>query len=238
MKLAIMQPYFFPYIGYWQLIHAADCFVLFDDVQYIRHGWINRNRILKPGGGWQYILVPLKKHNGREVIKNVLVHPDAKWKDLILAQLTHYKKKARYFTETYQLVREALFGADEQGIAALNMSIVKTLCSALGMKKDILMSSAQQYDYANVADAGEWALRIAEQMGAAEYINPIAGMDLFSREEFLARGITLSFLKPKEVVYAQPGEFIPALSIIDVLMFNGVERTKGLLDQYAVTISV
>lgn len=238
MKLAIMQPYFFPYIGYWQLIHAADCFVLFDDVQYIRHGWINRNRILKPGGGWQYIVVPLKKHNGREVIKNVLVHPDNKWKDLILAQLHHYKKKARYFTETYQLVRGALFGAHEQGIAALNMSIVKALCSVLEMKKDILTSSAQQYDYANVGDAGEWALRIAEQMGAKEYINPVGGKDLFSKEKYSASGITLSFLQSKEVIYSQLGDFIPALSIIDVLMFNGVEGTKGLLDQYTVTMSL
>jgi len=237
MKLAIMQPYFFPYIGYWQLIHAVDCFVLFDDVQYIRHGWINRNRVLKPDGGWQYILVPLKKHDGRELIKNVLIHPDKKWKDLILAQLTHYKKKARYFAETYQLVEDALSSTNEQGIAALNCSIVKILCSALDLKKDIRMSSAQQYDYTNVGDAGEWALRIAEQMGATEYINPIGGQDIFSKEKYSASGITLSFLESKEVVYAQSGEFIPALSIIDALMFNGVEGTKGLLDRYTITMS-
>jgi len=237
MKLAIMQPYFFPYIGYWQLIHAADCFVLFDDVQYIRHGWINRNRILKPGGGWQYIVVPLKKHDGREAINNILVHPDKKWKELMLAQLAHYKKKARYFAETYQLVGDALYGANEQGIAALNFSIIKTMCSALDMKRSIMMSSAQHYDYTNVEDAGEWALRIAEQMGAKEYINPIGGQDLFSEEKYSASGITLSFLKSDEVVYAQSGDFIPALSIIDVLMFNGVEGTKGLLDKYTITMS-
>jgi hypothetical protein len=93
MKIAIMQPYFFPYIGYWQLIHAVDRFVLFDDAQYIRHGWVNRNRILKPGGGWQYILVPLKKHALTESIKNVQVNPDGKWHELIVRQLAHYKKK-------------------------------------------------------------------------------------------------------------------------------------------------
>ena len=71
MKIAIMQPYFFPYIGYWKLIHAVDRFVTFDDAQYIRHGWVNRNRILKPGGGWQYIVVPLTKHSLTESIKNV-----------------------------------------------------------------------------------------------------------------------------------------------------------------------
>jgi len=235
MKLAIMQPYFFPYIGYWQLIHAVDCFVLFDDVQYIRHGWINRNRVLKPDSGWQYIVVPLKKHHSREAIKNVLVHPDKKWKELILAQLAHYKKKARYFVETYQLVGDALSSANEQGIAALNLSIVRTVCSVLGMMKDIRLSSAQYYDYTNVGDAGEWALRIAEQMAATEYINPIGGKDLFSKEKYSASGITLSFLRSNEVDYAQPGDFIPALSIIDVLMFNGVEGTCRFLEEYDVT---
>jgi hypothetical protein len=234
VKIAIMQPYFFPYIGYWQLIHAVDCFVLFDDVQYIRHGWINRNRVLKPEGGWQYVVVPLRKHESRELIKNVLVHPDNTWKERILAQLAQYKKKARYFVETYGLVREALFSTSEQGIAALNCSIIKTLCSALDLKKDIRVSSAQQYDYTNVGDAGEWALRIAEQMGATEYINPIGGQDLFSREKYLASGITLSFLKPNAAVYAQPGDFIPALSIIDVLMFNGVKGSQQLLEGYEV----
>lgn len=229
-----MQPYFFPYIGYWQLIHAVDCFVVFDDVQYIRHGWINRNRILKPGGGWQYIVVPLKKHDAREVIKNVMVHPDKKWKELIFAQLAHYKK-ARYFGEAYRLVGEALSSANEQGIAALNLSIIKTICSVLDMKKDIRLSSVQQYDYTNVGDAGEWALRIAEQMGATEYINPIAGKELFDKEKYSASNIKLSFLKTNELVYPQWGEFIPALSIIDVLMFNGVEGTCHLLEEYDVT---
>lgn len=237
MKLAIMQPYFFPYIGYWHLLHAADCFVLIDDVQYIRHGWINRNRILKPDGGWQYIVVPLKKHDGRERIKNVLVHPDKKWKGRILAQLAHYKKKARYFTDTYDLVGDALSSVSDQGIAALNLSIMKTVCSALGMEKDIRMASVEGYDYTHVGDAGEWALRIAEQMGASEYINPIGGKDLFCKDKYVLSGITLSFLKSNDAVYPQSGDFIPGLSIIDVMMFNGVDGTKQLLDQYTVTVS-
>ena len=121
-----MQPYFFPYIGYWQLIHAADCFVLFDDAQYMRHGWINRNRILKPGGGgWQYILVPLNKHTATESIKNVQAHPDKQWKELIIGQLTHYKKKARYFDEINELVREILFSNTEKCIATINFVIIK-----------------------------------------------------------------------------------------------------------------
>ena len=234
MKLAIMQPYFFPYIGYWQLINAADCFVLFDDAQYIRHGWVNRNRILKPGGGWQYILVPLKKHCLTESIKNVQVHPDKKWKELIIRQLAHYKKKARYFDETNEVVYEILFSINEQNIGAVNFNTILKICEYLGIKKEIIVSSEQNFNYADVGDAGEWALRIAEEMGAAEYINPAAGANLFNREKFTSSNIKLSFLKSKETVYSQRGAFVPALSIIDVLMFNSIEGTKRFLNDYVI----
>lgn len=234
MKLAIMQPYFFPYIGYWQLIHAADCFLLFDDAQYMRHGWVNRNRILKPGSGWQYILVPLKKHTVTEPIRNIQAHPDKQWKELIIGQLAHYKKKARYFDETNEIVNEALFGNKEQSIAAINFAIIKRLCACLGIKREIIVSSEQNFDYTNVGDAGEWALRIAEQMGAAEYINPISGAILFNREKFSFSNIKLSFLRSHEIVYSQRGIFEPSLSIIDVLMFNGIEGTKSLLENYSI----
>jgi hypothetical protein len=234
MKLAIMQPYFFPYIGYWQLIHAADRFVLFDDAQYIKHGWVNRNRILKPGGGWQYILVPLKKHDLTESIKNVQAHPDKKWKGLIIAQLVHYKKKARHFAEINELISEILFSNKEQSIAAINLNTMKMVCAYLDIKKEIILSSQQDFDYSDVGDAGEWALRIAEQMGAAEYINPAAGTELFDPDKFASSNIKLSFLKSQEIVYSQRGVIEPALSIIDVLMFNGIEGTKKLLENYSV----
>lgn len=234
MKLAIMQPYFFPYIGYWQLIHAADCFVLFDDAQYMRHGWVNRNRILKPGGGWQYILVPLKKHAATESIKNVQAHPDKQWKELIIGQLAHYKNKARYFDEINGLVREILFSNDGKSIAAINFATIIKLCAYLDIKKEIIQSSEQNFDYVDVGDAGEWALRISEQVGADEYINPVAGAGLFNRDKFLSSNIKLSFLRSQEIIYSQRVVFEPALSIIDVLMFNGLDGTKEHLKNYIV----
>jgi len=234
MKIAIMQPYFFPYIGYWQLIHAVDTFVLFDDAQYMRHGWVNRNRIMKPGGGWQYIHVPLAKHDATESIKKVHAHPEGKWKERIIAQLAHYKRKARYVDEVNQMVREILFSNNEQSIAAINFATIRKLCANLDIKKEIIQSSEQNFDYTDVGDAGEWALRIAEQMGATEYINPAAGAELFSPEKFSSSNIKLSFLKSHEIVYPQQGVFEPSLSIIDVLMFNGIEGTKILLEKYSV----
>jgi len=232
--IAIMQPYFFPYIGYWQLIHAADTFVLFDDAQYMRHGWVNRNRILKPGGGWQYILVPLEKHSMTAPIKDVRAHPDMNWAKRVLAQMAHYKSKARYFDETIEAVRHILSNINAQSLAAINFAIIGGMCGYLGLNREFVVSSERNFSYANVGDAGEWALRIAEQMGASEYINPAAGAGLFDREKFSASNIKLSFLKSHEIVYSQRGDFEPSLSIIDVLMFNGLEGTKELLQSYSV----
>jgi len=233
-RLAIMQPYFFPYIGYWQLINAADCLVLFDDAQYMRHGWVNRNRILKPGGGWQYILANLQKHEMKESIKNVRVHPEKQWRELIIGQLAHYKKKARYFDDTIEMVNQILFDNDEQSIAAINYFTIRSLCSYLDIKTEIIVSSEKSFDYSNVGDAGEWALRIAEQMEASEYINPASGAELFDAGKFSASKVRLSFLKTDEIVYPQRGIFEPSLSIIDVLMFNGIEGSKKLLEKYSI----
>lgn len=238
MKLAVMQPYFFPYIGYWQLIHAADYLVLLDDVQYMRFGWINRNRILKPGGGWQYILAPIRKHSMSEPIKNIQVHPEKNWKNRIIAQLAHYKKKARYFDETRELVKEALFGNSKQDIVAINYAIIEKLCAHLNIESKIIVSSRQGFDYTNVNGAGEWALRIAEQMNAQEYINPISGTNLFDPEKFRSSKIKLSFLKSNEISYEQGSTFEPSLSIIDVMMFNGQTETQTLLDKYSIVAAL
>lgn len=206
----------------------------FDEAQYIRHGWINRNRILNPSGGWQYILVPLNKHHATESIKNVQEHPNEQWRERIIRQLAHYKKYAEYFDETNDLVINSLNDINGQSIAAINFSIINKVCAYLDIRKEFIVSSEQNFDFKNVGDAGEWALRIAEQMNATEYVNPVAGSMLFDTEKFSASRIKLSFLTSQEVVYSHPGSFEPFLSIIDVLMFNGKEGTKDLLNKYSV----
>src|ERR1700761_7183717 len=103
MKVGIMQPYFFPYIGYFQLINSVERFIIFDDVQYIRHGWVNRNRILKPAEGHQYILLALDDHNQHTLIKNVCAKNTPEWKEKILRQLEHYKKRSPFYFQVHQL---------------------------------------------------------------------------------------------------------------------------------------
>ncbi len=232
MKLAIMQPYFFPYLGYWQLLHAADCFVLFDDVQYIRRGWINRNRILKPDSGWQYFGFPVRKHAKTDLIKEVFLHPDIDWKSKISGQIAHYKLKTRHFTEVNSLVTEILSDIGAVNVTMANHAILKSLSRLLSLDCEIIISSDQNYDYQNVNGPGEWALRISEQMKASEYINPISGAGLFSQEQFEASNIKLSFLEMNEIEYQQSTAFEPALSLLDLMMFQGVEGTKSFLDQY------
>ena len=233
MKLGIMQPYFFPYLGYWQLIHAADRFVLLDDVQYMRHGWINRNRILKHDEGWQYVIVPLEKHAMTAMIREVRAREGEDWRRRILAQIDHYRKRTRHFPFVRELVRAALSDTQDSPIAHINRSVIRCLCRALGLEREILLSSEMDLDYREVGDAGEWALRITQQMRAGCYINPVAGATLFDPQKFAASGAEIRFLKCRSVAYPQGREgFEPALSIIDVLMFNGLEGTARLLEAY------
>lgn len=239
MKLAIMQPYFFPYIGYWQLINTVDVFILFDDVQFIRHGWVNRNRVLKHGGGWQYITVPLAKHSMNEKIKNIYAHSVADWKLQVLRQLEHYnyakRNKAPFYNEVLELLIRTFskISLDEK-VTTINALIIKEICSYLDISTTILISSEQQFNYESVQDAGDWALKIAEQMNADEYMNPIAGKDIFNPEKFQLSNIKLSFLRSDDINYNQGGVFEPWLSIIDVLMFNGRVGTQSLISQYSI----
>lgn len=234
MKLAIMQPYFFPYLGYWQLFHAADCFVLFDDVQYIRRGWINRNRILKPDKGWQYFGFPVKKHAKTDLIKDVYVHPEIDWTTKVLGQLAHYKTKTPYYDEINALVHEALTDLGALNVTMLNYTILRQFCNILKLECEIIVSSDRKFDYRNVNDAGEWALRISEQMNAAEYINPSNGARLFSQKKFDDSNINLSFLEMEQIEYQQHSEFEPSLSLLDLMMFKGIEGAKHYLELYQI----
>ncbi len=235
MKIAIMQPYFFPYIGYFQLINSVDRFILFDDVQYIRHGWISRNRILKPVEGHQYIMMSLAEHNRDTLIRNINAKEGDDWKIKILRQIEHYKKKAPYYSQVRQLLIES-FNSAELNVTRLNGHFLKQVFCYLGIDFKIEISSEMNFDYSNVADAGQWALRISEQMGASEYINPPGGVALFDKSKFDKSGIQLGFIQPQLKEYSQQRSiFESGLSIVDILMFNAPEKVREMLNDYAIT---
>jgi hypothetical protein len=226
-----MQPYFFPYLGYFDLINYSNRWIIFDTVQYIRHGWINRNRILKPREDWQYILAPLEKHQREILIKDVKISANQDWKTRLSAQIQHYKKKAPYFFKTYKLVEECL-AVKEHLISRLNTAILKKVCHHLGIQFEYEYLSKMMLKQKSVKEPGDWALHISDELGAKEYVNPPGAVEIFDSSKFKELGIKLTIRHLPVLEYDCQGyDFIPNLSIIDVLMWNSPDKVKEFLDK-------
>lgn len=233
MKLGIMQPYFFPYIGYFELIYCTDRWVVFDTAQYIRHGWVNRNRILHPTQGWQYIIVPTQHHDQKTPIHQIRINDDSRWRDKLLGQLQHYRKQAPYYKAVTDIVSACVADTDNS-LNRLNVRSLQLVCSYLGIPFNDSLFSEMDLTLGPVAGPGDWALRISEALGAHEYLNPPGGADLFDRAKFEAAGITLTIQTPVDYVYSCGSyQFEPNLSIIDVLMWNSVEAIRSYLSARA-----
>lgn len=225
MKLAIMQPYLFPYLGYFQLIGAVDAFVVYDDVNYIKGGWINRNFILAQGGE-QLITLPLQGASPNLLINQVGIGGQHK----ILQSIRHSYGKAPHFEAVYPML-EDVFSQQEKNLARYLDYALRRICSYLGIAPQWHLSSELKKD--NALRAQDKVLAICEELGASHYINVPGGKALYDAEAFSARGLQLSFIQPRPVSYRQLGKtFVPNLSIIDVMMFNDREECTGLLGEY------
>lgn len=236
MKLGIMQPYFFPYIGYFSLIQYVDRFVFFDTPQYIRHGWINRNRILEQGGGTKYIVVPVHKNRREAAINEITIDDSGKsWRESIYGSLSVYKRRAPYYETTMALIRDIL-EKTEESLARLNIYGIVEICKYLDIHRDWDVYSQMGIDVSgqvNVAD--EWALYITKELGFDTYVNPPGGESFFDREKYRDNNIKLQFLQHRFPPYVQrTGSFEPGLSIIDVMMFCSQEEIKDMLKAYEV----
>jgi hypothetical protein len=225
-----MQPYFFPYVGYYSLIKATDRFVLFDDVQFMRHGWIERNRILKPDEGWQYVAVPLEKFEFGTKIKDVRVRNTEDWKVKLLRQLQHYKKRSPFYADAIAVIEKSL-QIDTDSITHLNANVLRETCRYIGIDVQLDIFSEMQLNIDPVTHPGEWALNITKALGGTEYVNPTGGIEIFQPAQFQDANIKLKFLGNNLEPYSQRrGTFEAGLSIIDVMMFNAPERIRELLD--------
>jgi hypothetical protein len=233
MRIAIKQPYFMPYIGYISLIKHTERFILFDTVQFIRHGWIERNRILKPQDGWQYIQVPVIKPQGRAtIIKDVLIRNDTEWQQKILAQLQHYKKKSPYYGQVIGLLNE-LFSENFEDITSLVRAALVKVCTYLGINREIELFSAMDLKIESVSAPDEWALNICKAVGASEYWDTTGAIEYFNKSKYIQSDIELHFQKITLTPYDQGRKcFDAGLSILDVLMFNSVEKINTMLDNY------
>ena len=231
MKLGSMQPYFFPYLGYFDVINCVDRWIVFDIAQDIRRGWVHRNRILHPIQGWQYLIVPRRKHSRETMIKDVQIADEQDWSQRIIGQLQHYRKIAPYFQETMELVEACLTGK-HLSLSRLNTSSLCKVCAYLGIKFDYSIFSERSWELGSVEEPDDWALRMSQALGAEEYVNLPGGIELFDRQKYERAGIKLTIRSMHTFEYTCGArEFLPNLSIIDVLMWNKPEVVKAYLDQ-------
>jgi len=219
MRLAIMQPYFFPYIGYFQLMAAVDVFIVYDNIKYTKKGWINRNRMLKDGKDVMFS-APLKGDSDALDIRDRELATEFN-RDKLLNQFKAAYRSAPYFAQTFPLVQEIVQYGDRNLFRFLHHSIVKT-CNHLGIATEIRVSSDFPIDHG--LRSQDKVLALCQAAGAKTYINTIGGLELYSRETFLEKGIELKFIQSTPFEYPQPAkEFVPRLSIVDVMMFNPPE---------------
>ncbi len=229
-KIGIMQPYFLPYMGYWQLISCVDAFVIYDNIQYTKKGWITRNRFLL---------------NGRDEIFSLSVKADSDFLDIadrrladtfdrdkLIRQLEGAYRKAPHFNDNFPLIEEIIL-CSEQELSAYIGNSIAVICGYLGIRTPLIMSSQVPSDHRSLKGS-EKVISICKAQQATEYINPSGGVDLYDRADFAAQGIKLDFLRSRALNYAQfPGhEFQPHLSIVDVLMFNSRDRTAEYLNEF------
>jgi len=228
MKLAIMQPYFFPYIGYFQLMNAVDEFVVYDNIEFTRKGWIHRNRILVNGAD-AFISLPLKKDSDYLfVMDRYLAETWATDRLTMLNRIKESYRKAPQFESVFSLVERCL-KYEESNLFHLLFNSLKEIKQYLGIQTLLHISSEIEANHSLKSE--EKVLDICRAMGATSYINPIGGLELYKKEAFLEKGITLNFIKSVGVQYSQFKEpFVPWLSILDVMMFNTREEIQKYLD--------
>ena len=229
MKLGIMQPYFFPYVGYWQLINAVDKYVIYDDVNYIKNGWINRNYILL-NGQKHLITLPLDGSSPFKPIKETKIISKNVIKEKLLKTLAQAYQKTPHFKDVMPIVENTIMHPSNNITEALVYSI-KSVAEYLNFKTDILVSS--QIEKNNELKGVDKVLHICGILKADEYFNAIGGIDLYDKKIFSDNKIKLSFVRTGEFKYNQfNNNFIPNLSIIDVMMFNSREKVKVYLDSF------
>lgn len=229
MKLGIMQPYFFPYIGYWQLLNAVDTYVVYDDVTFIKGGWIHRNRI-QVNGQAQFINIQMAGASSFRRICDIGVNPDLRWRKKLLQTLYMAYHRAPHYKETFPLV-EDIITCTEKHLGSFLFYSLETIAKHLSIETKLIRSSSWQSPTALHGKAR--VLDICKRLGASEYYNAIGGQDLYSKEDFANQGIQLYFLQSDNIIYPQrTTSFLSGLSIIDVLMENPLSEVHRFLLSY------
>lgn len=221
MKLGIMQPYFFPYLGHFALIAAVDEWIVFDVTQYTRKSWVNRNRVLHPDHGWHYISMGLRNSSTRISISEAKVGDAREQERYVLGKISHYKKHAPYYQQVCEIVRGSFAGMAHDSLVSLNVSGLRTVCEYLGQPFCHHLCSELNIDFPEKLRGGQWAPWLSGRLSADLYINPVGGRELFDPSDFARAGVSLQLFAFEPFVYDTPGYvFEENLSILDVLMWN------------------
>lgn len=226
MRLAIMQPYFLPYIGYFQLMAAVDKFVVFDDVHFINRGWINRNRLLLNGSA-HTVTVPLRDAGQNRLICDIEIADEQDWRRKILRTVSQVYCKAPNYREAYRLI-EHLIHFPTTHLNAFLLNSLRELAQYLSMSVHIVDTSRIYNNRHLKAQAR--ILDICRLERATEYVNSIGGIDLYDKSEFAKHNVKLRFLQSTAAPYPQGTyEHVPNLSIVDVLMYNNAADVRAML---------
>lgn len=228
MKLAIMQPYFFPYVGYFQLIAAVDRFTVYDNIKYTKKGWINRNRMLQNGNDALFSLALKSDSDALDIRERKLAENFDR--DKLLNRIQGAYKRAAYFEQTFPLIEKIVRYEETNLFHYLHHSIT-SVCTHLGLSTEIRISSEVGIDHK--LKGQEKVLALCQAQGAQTYINAIGGVELYDRDAFRSRGVTLKFIRSKPIKYPQFGApFVPWLSMMDVMMFNAPEQVRAIVNAH------
>lgn len=229
MKLGIMQPYFLPYIGYWQLLNAVDEYVIYDDVNFIKGGWINRNNILMNNEP-KMINIQMQGASPNKLINQIEISKNEVWKKKFLKTIENCYKKAPFYYEVLPIV-ENIINYDNKNLAKYLEHSIKKICEYLNIDTKLILSSTIKKN--NNLKAEEKVINICQILNADEYYNAIGGQELYSYNNFKNKNLKLKFLKTNNIKYKQFNDkYISNLSILDVMMFNSVDNIKLLLEEY------
>jgi hypothetical protein len=214
MKISIMQPYFVPYIGYFQMVNAVDTFIFYDNVTYIKNGWINRNRIK----GGNILTIPIKNQSSNILIQNTEISWDSRYVKKLFKTLQQTYSKSPYFNEVFDIV-EDLLQNQPSTISELAISSVIKFSKYLNIDTEFKIASKENYKKGS--DKITSLINICLQEKTKNYINPIGGQSLYNKENFLSYGVDLNFIQTT-----------PSLSIIDTCMTTPKEKIKEQLNNY------
>ncbi|NND51911.1 MAG: WbqC family protein [Flavobacteriaceae bacterium] len=231
MKIAIMQPYSFPYIGYFQLLNAVDTFVFYDDVSFIKKGYINRNSILVNKEKNQFV-IPCKMISQNKRIDEIELSFDEKARHKLLKTIKLAYRRAPYFDSFYPILEDYFLDQSMTTISEFAIGSVKLISNFLGILTQFKQSSIEYAESINL-NKTDRLIAICKKENASTYINPIGGVELYKKSDFEEHGISLKFHKSNPITYQQfDHDFVNWLSIIDVLMFNSKEEVSVMLNDY------